>query len=166
MTIDGRDTDPDAATESPWRIYGLIAGAVALATLNFSLVFVAFGDITETFDASPSTVSWTLTAFSITTAAVFVPAGWMADRFGRSRMFLTGFGVFIVGSGLVAVAPTIELLILARMVQAAGLGIESSQGRQAAGADQPAGHHARMFIAIINGHSAPNLPNWRGYYTR
>ena len=110
---------------SPWRIYGLIAGAVALATLNFSLVFVAFGDISDSFDASPSTVSWTLTAFSITTAAVFVPAGWMADRFGRANVFLAGFAIFIVGSGLVAAAPSVEFLIAARVVQALGLGIES-----------------------------------------
>jgi EmrB/QacA subfamily drug resistance transporter len=116
---------PDEQLRSPWRIYGLIAGAVALATLNFSLVFVAFGDIEETFAASPGTVSWTLTAFSITTAAVFVPAGWAADRFGRSRMFLIGFGTFIVGSLLVSTAPTVHFLIAARMVQAAGLAIES-----------------------------------------
>lgn len=118
--------DPlDERPRSPWRIYGLIAGAVALATLNFSLVFVAFGDIEATFDASPGAVSWTLTAFSITTAAVFVPAGWAADRFGRSRMFLIGFGTFIVGSLLVSTAPTVHFLIAARMVQATGLAIES-----------------------------------------
>ncbi len=114
-----------APLRSPWRIYGLIAGAIALATLNFSLVFVAFGEIEESFDASKETVSWALTAFSITTAAIFVPAGWAADRFGRRRMFLTGFGTFIVGSALVATAPNVELLIVARMLQAAGLATES-----------------------------------------
>ncbi len=117
--------DSGERPRSPWRIYGLIAGAVALSTLNFSLVFVAFSEIEETFQASSGTVSWTLTAFSITTAAVFVPAGWAADRFGRSRMFLIGFGTFIVGSLLVSTAPTVEFLIFARMVQAAGLAIES-----------------------------------------
>jgi EmrB/QacA subfamily drug resistance transporter len=115
----------DAPARSPWRIYGLISGAIALSTLNFSLVFVAFTEIEETFDASLTTVSWALTAFSITTAAVFVPAGWAADRFGRTRTFLIGFGLFIVGSALVSVSPTIEFLIFARVVQAAGLAIES-----------------------------------------
>jgi EmrB/QacA subfamily drug resistance transporter len=113
------------ASRSPWRIYGLIAGAIALSTLNFSLVFVAFAEIQESFDASPTTVSWALTAFSITTAAIFVPAGWAADRFGRANTFLVGFGLFLVGSALVAGSPTIEFLIFARVVQAAGLAIES-----------------------------------------
>ena len=117
--------EPSERPRSPWRIYGLIAGAIALGTLNFSIVFVAFSDIEATFDASSGTVSWTLTAFSITTAAVFVPAGWAADRFGRARMFLIGFGTFIVGSLLVATAPTVHFLIVARMIQAAGLAIES-----------------------------------------
>ena len=117
--------EPLERPRSPWRIYGLIAGAIALGTLNFSIVFVAFSDIEETFQASSGTVSWTLTAFSITTAAVFVPAGWAADRFGRARMFLIGFGTFIFGSLLVSIAPTVHFLIVARMVQAAGLAIES-----------------------------------------
>ncbi len=115
----------DAPARSPWRIYGLIAGAIALSTINFTVVFVAFSEIEKSFDASPSTVSWALTAFSITTAAVFVPAGWAADRFGRARMFLLGFGLFIFGSALVALSPTVEFLIFARVVQAAGLAIES-----------------------------------------
>ena len=89
------------------------------------MIFVAFSDISESFDASDSTISWALTGFTITTAAVIVPGGWLADRFGRSRVFLSGFVLFIVGSGLLSIAPTVELLIAARVVQAAGLAIEA-----------------------------------------
>ena len=112
-------------TRSPWRIFGLLAGAVALTTLNFSVVFVAFGEISESLDASGSTVSWALTAFSITTAALLVPGGWLADRFGRTRIFLIGFALFVFGSFLVSVAPDAEFLIVARVLQAAGLALES-----------------------------------------
>lgn len=113
------------STRSPWRIFGLLAGAVALTTLNFSVVFVAFGEITESLDASGSTISWALTAFSITTAALLVPGGWLADRFGRTRIFLLGFAMFLGASLLVAVAPTAEFLIAARVLQAAGLALEA-----------------------------------------
>lgn len=115
----------DAPTRSPWRIFTLLAGAIALSTLNFSLIFVAFGEITEGFDASDSSVSWALTGFSITTAAFLVPGGWLADRYGRTRIFLVGFAIFVAGSLFVAVAPGVELLIAARVLQATGLAIES-----------------------------------------
>ena len=115
----------DTTTRSPWRIFGLVAGSVALATLNFSMIFVAFGEISDSFDASDSTISWALTGFAITTAAVIVPGGWLADRFGRTRIFLIGFALFLAGSAGVAAAPTVEFLIAARVLQAAGLAIEA-----------------------------------------
>ena len=69
-------------------------------------------------------MSWALTAFSITIGALIVPGGWAADRYGRARMFATGFAVFLLGSGLVALAPTVELLVAARIVQAAGVAFQ------------------------------------------
>ncbi|RMH79098.1 MAG: MFS transporter [Actinomyces sp.] len=122
MPAGRHDADPPP---SPWRVYLLVAGAVLLATVNFSVVFVAFGDIRDTFATSGSAVSWALTAFSITIAALLVPGGWLADRVGRAPTFLVGFGLFIAGSALVAVAPTVPVLVGARVVQAAGLALES-----------------------------------------
>ncbi len=98
---------------------------MVLAALNFSISFVAFGEIAATFDADGTTVSWALTAFSITIGALTVPGGWAADRYGRARVFVGGLAVFVLGSGLVAIAPTVELLIAARVVQAAGVAFQS-----------------------------------------
>jgi EmrB/QacA subfamily drug resistance transporter len=109
---------------SPWAVFALVAGQLVVGTLNFSIVFVAFPEIEETFGADSATVSWTLTAFSITVAALTIPGGWLADRFGRKRLFLLGATLFALGSLLVALAPTIWLLILARVVQAAGVALE------------------------------------------
>ena len=109
------DTATTAPT-SPWRLFSVVGSAMVLTALNFSISFVAFGEIAETFDAEGTTVSWALTAFSITIGALIVPGGWAADRYGRARMFATGFAVFLLGSGLVALAPTVELLVAARVV--------------------------------------------------
>ena len=98
---------------------------MVLTALNFSISFVAFGEIAESFDAEETTVSWALTAFSITIGALIVPGGWAADRYGRSRMFVAGFSVFLLGSGLVALAPSVELLVAARVVQASGVAFQS-----------------------------------------
>ncbi len=112
-------------TASPWRVFTLIIGATLVGTLNFSLVFVAFSEFEETFDASTTATSWTLTAYSITLASLMVPGGWLADRFGRKKLFLIGVALLTFGSALVALAPSIELMVAARVVQAAGFALES-----------------------------------------
>jgi EmrB/QacA subfamily drug resistance transporter len=117
-----------SATERP-RVsrlaFSAIGAAMVLTSLNFSVSFVAFAEIAESFDASTTTVSWALTAFSITVGALIVPGGWAADRYGRARVFVAGLTVFLFGSGLVAIAPTVELLIAARVLQAAGAAFQS-----------------------------------------
>ncbi len=96
-----------------------------MGTLNYSIMFVAFPELESEFDVDATGVSWAITAFSITVAALTVPGGWMADRFGRKRLFLVGLSTFAVGSALVATAPSLELLVAARVVQAVGVALES-----------------------------------------
>jgi EmrB/QacA subfamily drug resistance transporter len=109
---------------SPWGVFALVGGATVVGAMNFAAVFVAFTEIIEEFGASGRTASWAITAFSITLAALVVPAGWLADRIGRKQVFLLGVVTFTIGSLFVALAPSIEILILFRMVQAAGLAME------------------------------------------
>jgi MFS family permease len=113
-----------AVDRSPWRTFALIAGAVVSASMNYSVTFISFGEIQKTFAAGPAATSWVLNAFAITVIALLIPSGWVSDRFGRRRMFLTGVALLAVGSLLVATAPTLPILIAARVVQAAGLALE------------------------------------------
>jgi len=114
----------EATARSPWRTYALLAGSVVAASMNYSVTFVSFGEIERDFGAGPAATSWVLNAFAITLTALLVPCGWMSDRYGRRRMFLAGVGLLGVGSVLVAAAPTLPLLVVARVVQAAGLALE------------------------------------------
>ena len=61
-----------------------------------------------------------LNAYNIVFAALLVPAGRLADLLGRRRMFFWGLGVFVGASALCGLAPSVEFLIAARVVQAAG----------------------------------------------
>jgi EmrB/QacA subfamily drug resistance transporter len=67
-----------------------------------------------------ATMSWAIPAYTIALAAALVPAGRMADRFGRRRTFLIGLVAFTLASVLCAVAPTAGLLVAFRVVQALG----------------------------------------------
>ena len=99
-----------------------IASLATLATfLDTTILYVAFPDITATFaHASPSQLSWVLNAYTIVFAALLIPAGKVADRLGHRRVFLMGSAVFTVASMACGLAPTVEILIAFRILQAAG----------------------------------------------
>lgn len=100
----------------------LIASLATLATfLDTTILFVAFPDISSTFsDTGAAELSWVLNAYTIVFAALLIPAGKIADRVGHRRMFLAGSTLFTAASMACGMAPTAELLIMCRIVQAAG----------------------------------------------
>jgi len=105
----------------PWLVLGVASVAVFMAFLDTQVLFVAFNDIRQSYPStSLSTMSWTLSAYTIALAATLVPAGRMADRFGRKRLFVIGLLAFTLASVLCALAPTASLLVAFRLVQALG----------------------------------------------
>ena len=102
-----------------------IASLAAMATyLDSSVLFVAFSDISDSYSgASTSTLSWVLNAYTITLAALLVPAGKLADRLGHRLAFLSGSFLFTSASMVCGLAPLIEVLIVARIFQGAGAAI-------------------------------------------
>jgi EmrB/QacA subfamily drug resistance transporter len=100
----------------------LIACAGAfLAFLDTTIVNIAFPDISESFAGSGrDALSWVLDGYFVIIAALLVPAGGLADRFGHKRVFLIGIAGFTTSSLLCAIAPNLELLIAARVLQGVG----------------------------------------------
>lgn len=95
------------------------AGAF-LAFLDTTIVNIAFPDISASFEgAGRDVVSWVLDGYFVIIAALLVPAGGLADRFGHRRAFLLGIGGFALASALCAAAPSAGLLIAARVLQGA-----------------------------------------------
>src|SRR5215217_3535781 len=112
---------PETRQVNPWAVLGVASLAAFMVFLDTQVLFVAFDDIRATFPSvSFATMSWTLSAYTIALAAALVPAGRMADRFGRKRTFVLGLVAFVLASALCAVAPTSELLVGFRVVQALG----------------------------------------------
>jgi EmrB/QacA subfamily drug resistance transporter len=85
------------------------------------IVNVALPAMGRTFaGASLGDLSWVLNGYAIVFAALLVPAGRLADHYGRRRCFLAGVAVFTLGSAACAVAPGLTVLIAARVLQAVG----------------------------------------------
>jgi EmrB/QacA subfamily drug resistance transporter len=96
------------------------AGAF-LAFLDATIVNIAFPDISSSFSGSGrDALSWVLDGYFVVIAALLVPAGGLADRFGHKRIFLLGVAGFTAASLLCAIAPSLELLIAFRVVQGIG----------------------------------------------
>jgi EmrB/QacA subfamily drug resistance transporter len=103
-----------------WKVLVVTSVAVFMSFLDVTIVNVAFPDIERDFaEASRADLSWILNAYNIVFAALLVPAGRLADLVGRRRMFLIGVGAFVAVSVLCGIATSPELLVAARVLQAA-----------------------------------------------
>lgn len=112
---------PAARTRNPWAALAVASLAAFMVFLDTQVLFVAFDDIRRSFPkVSYSTMSWTLSAYTIALAAALVPSGRMADRFGRRRVFVIGLVSFTAASALCAIAPSAGLLVTFRVIQALG----------------------------------------------
>src|ERR1700709_1576118 len=106
---------------SRWVVLTSTSLAVFAVFLDTTIGFVSFPAISATFrSAGPSTLSWVLNAYTLVFAATLIPAGRIADRVGRRKMFLIGVVVFTMGSMLCGLAPNVGLLIGAEMLEAIG----------------------------------------------
>ena len=104
-----------------WKVLCITSIGLFMASLDLFIVNIAFPDLSRSFDgASLSSLSWVLNGYAIVFAALLVPAGRIADRVGRKRVFITGLLTFSAASALCAVAPSIPFLVGARVLQAAG----------------------------------------------
>ncbi len=114
-------TDRIAGSTRPTVTALIVLTGVFLSSLDLFIVNIAFPSISATFHGeSLSSLSWVLSAYTIVFAAALVPAGRWADRAGRKKAFLIGLGIFTASSALCAVAPSLEFLVGARVLQAFG----------------------------------------------
>jgi EmrB/QacA subfamily drug resistance transporter len=117
----GGPTDGRRPGSGPAVTSLVVLTGVFLSSLDLFIVNIAFPSISATYHGeSLSSLSWVLSAYTIVFAAALVPAGRWADRAGRKRAFLLGLGIFTASSALCAVAPSLDVLVAARVVQATG----------------------------------------------
>jgi EmrB/QacA subfamily drug resistance transporter len=88
-----------------------------MSLLDVSIVNVALPSIQRGLDASPGTTQWVVSGYALAFGLALVPAGRLGDTFGRRPMFMIALAAFVTTSALSGAAPTIELLIVARLLQ-------------------------------------------------
>jgi EmrB/QacA subfamily drug resistance transporter len=94
--------------------------SLLIVSMDATIVNVAIPAIRADLGATPSQMQWVIDIYTLVLASLLILAGAAGDRFGRRRVFQIGLGIFALGSLLCSVAPTINALIAARLIQGIG----------------------------------------------
>jgi EmrB/QacA subfamily drug resistance transporter len=114
-----------------WRLaVATVCIGACMGQLDASIVTVALPTIQREFHQGVSVVAWVGLAYLVALVSTVAAFGRLSDLLGRKLIYLYGFLVFIVGSALCAVAPSIDLLIAFRVLQ--GLGAAMLQANSVA----------------------------------
>ena len=110
-----------------WIAMAVLLIASFMNLIDVTIVNVALPSMQTAFNATSSQIEWVVAAYILVFALCLLPAGRLGDIFGRRAMFIAGVTVFTIGSALCGFAPSIEMLVAARVVQAVGAAMMTPQ---------------------------------------
>lgn len=118
-------TAPAAHHTPPRRTYGLAPLAVAMlgffvVALDAQIVNVALPDIGSDLGGGLSGLQWVVTGYTLTFSSLLLFAGTVSDRVGARRAYGLGMGIFVPASAACGLAPSLDVLITARVAQGVG----------------------------------------------
>jgi MFS family permease len=125
-------TEPPASTASKhgtsmiWMIVATVCIGSFMGQLDASITQLVLPALEREFAVSVGQVSWVAVMFLLVVSAMLPIFGRLADMYGRKKLYVTGFLVFIAGSTLCGFAPDIAWLIAARALQAVGAAMLSA----------------------------------------
>ena len=109
----------------------LVAGALFMEILDATIITPAIPAIAASFGVSAVDVNVAISAYLLTVAVLIPASGWIADRFGIRRVFLTAIAVFTVASVGCALSASLPMLIAMRVLQGFGGAMMVPVGRLA-----------------------------------
>jgi EmrB/QacA subfamily drug resistance transporter len=148
-----------------------------ISTMDTQIVNVALAPLGVRFGVSTASVQWLVTGYLMSIAVCVPASGWLGDRFGTKRIYLTAVGTFTVASALCAVSTNLGELIGFRVLQGAGGGMMVPTGMAMLYRAYEPGRHVRVARLIIRIHvlapiSAPLIggalltyASWRWIFT-
>lgn len=103
-----------------WFVVGTVCVGAFMAALDASIVNIALPKMQRHFQVHLNVIEWVSLAYLLTLGALIVPLGRLADMYGRRWMYTLGFSIFILGSLLCGISPSLPFLLASRVVQALG----------------------------------------------
>ncbi len=109
-------------SQNPWIVAISVMLATFMEVLDTAIASVALPYIAGSLAASTSEATWVLTSYLIANAVILPASNWFGLRFGRKRFLIACVAIFTVASFWCGAAPSLGMLLLARVVQGAGGG--------------------------------------------
>ena len=91
--------------------------------LNQTLLTTAFPTLMNAFDITASDVQWLTTGFLLVNGIMIPITAWLINKFNSKNLYLTAMTIFLIGTIACFAAPNFSILLLGRLIQAAGVGI-------------------------------------------
>ena len=107
---------------NPWLVTLSVMLPTFMEVLDTAIASVALPYIAGSVSASNSEATWVLTSYLVANAVILPASNWFARRFGRKRFLLSCITIFTVASFFCGAAPSLGVLLLARVMQGAGGG--------------------------------------------
>ncbi|MDQ6527487.1 MDR family MFS transporter [Nocardioides sp. LHD-245] len=115
-----------SAPATPGRtplVIKLLVAATFVVILNETIMVNAIPRLMTEFEITSTTAQWALTVFMLTMAAVIPVTGWFLQRVSTRTAYATAMTTFSIGTLIAAVAPSFEILLVGRVVQAGGTAV-------------------------------------------
>ncbi|MEV4415752.1 MDR family MFS transporter [Catellatospora sp. NPDC049609] len=120
------DSPAKSATTGSGRtppVIRLLVLATFIVILNETIMINAIPNLMDALKITEQTAQWLSTAFMLTMAAVIPITGWFLQRVSTRGAYATAMGLFLLGTASAIVAPSFEMLLGARIIQASGTAV-------------------------------------------
>jgi DHA2 family multidrug resistance protein len=122
MPVDQKPHDEWRPAHNPYLVALTVTLATFMEVLDSSIANVALPHIAGSLGATYTEATWVLTSYLVSAAIVLPVSGWLSTVIGRKRFYMGCVLLFTVCSFLCGIAPTLPMLIIARILQGAGGG--------------------------------------------
>jgi DHA2 family multidrug resistance protein len=128
MNIETALSEKSGGLERKWKVLISVTFGIFMIILDATIVNIAFPTLRLQFGASLTETQWVLSIYVLALGITTPVSGFLADRFDIKRIYLLGLSLFVLGSFLCGVAPSLGLLIAARALQGFGGGLAQPLG--------------------------------------
>ena len=129
------------------------AGALAIgvfgSVVDHGSVNIALPSIAADFGTGLATIQWVVIGFALTISALLLPMGRFADIVGRTKIYVLGTLIFAAAAALAATAPSLGILVLARIIQGCGAAMSQGTGMAIIISTFPAGERGKALGMML-----------------